>query len=127
MDGIDTLKREALLKRDAKILAARREYSAALKEIKALQRKLGLKPTGRPRKIIASDYSGLKATPVACEVLREGKPLSIVELTIEVQRRGCRSLDDPRAVAHAIRSRLQYYAREFRKDKDGRWELLLGS
>jgi hypothetical protein len=38
MDGIDALKREALLKRNAKILAARREYSAALKEIKAPQR-----------------------------------------------------------------------------------------
>jgi len=120
MDGIDTLKREALLTRNAKILAARREYSAALKEIKALQLKLGLKPMGRPRKIIASDYSGLKATPVACEVLREGKALTIVELTIEVQRRGCRSLDDPRAVAHAIRSGLQHYAREFRKDRIAR-------
>jgi hypothetical protein len=89
MDGIDTLKREALLKCNAKILAARREYSAALKEIKALQKKLGLKPMCRLRKIVASDYSGLTATTVACEVLREGKALTIVELTIVVQRRGC--------------------------------------
>ena len=55
MDGIELLKREALLKRNATILTARREYAAALKEIKSLQRKLDLKRPGRPRKIVASD------------------------------------------------------------------------
>jgi hypothetical protein len=123
MDGIELLKREALLKRNATILAAKREYAASLKEIKALQRKLDLKRPGRPRTIIASDYSGLKATTVAREVLLEGKPLTIVELTLEVQRRGCRSLDEPRAVAHAIRSGLQHYRRQFRKDQAGRWSV----
>ena len=123
MDGIDLLRQQALLKRNATILAAKREYQAALKEIRVLQRKLGLKPMGRPRKIVASDYSGLKATTVAREILLEGKPMTLAELTIEVQRRGCRSLDDPRAVAHAIRSGLQHYRRQFRKDEKGRWML----
>jgi hypothetical protein len=123
MDGIDLLRREALLKRNAAILAAKREYHAALKEIKALQRKVGLKRPGRPRKIVASDYSGLKATTVAREILVEGKPMTIVELTLEVQRRGCRSQDDPRTVGHAIRSGLRY-GRGFRKDREGRWSVV---
>ncbi len=63
----------------------------------------------------------MKATTVAREILLEGKPLTMVELTLEVQRRGCRSLDDPRAMAHAIRSGLQYYRRQFKRDRDGRW------
>lgn len=121
MDGIDLLRRQALLKRNAAILAAKREYQAALKEIAALARKLDVKRRGRPRKIIASDYSGLKATTVAREILLEGRPMTLVELTIEVQRRGCRSWDDPRVVAHAIRSGLQHYRREFVKDQAGRW------
>jgi hypothetical protein len=71
MDAIDLLKAEALAKRNATILAAKREYQAALKEIAALQRKLGIKCPGRPRKIVVSDYSGLKATTVAREILLE--------------------------------------------------------
>jgi hypothetical protein len=126
MDGIELLRQQALLKRNATILAAKREYHATLKEIAALQRKIGVKRPGRPRKIIASDYSGLKATTVAREVLLEGKPMDIVELTLEVQRRGCRSLDEPRAVAHAIRSGLQHYRRQFRKDHAGRWGVVHG-
>ena len=121
MDGIELLKRQALDKRNAVVLTAKREYHAALKEIVTLQRKLGIKRPGRPRKIIASDYSGLRATTVAREILLEGKPLTMVELTLEVQRRGCRSLDDPRAVAHAIRSGLHHYRRQIKRDGEGRW------
>ena len=72
---------------------------------------------------MASDYSGLKATTVAKEILLEGKPMTLAELTLEVQRRGCRSLDDPRAVAHAINSGLQYYRRQFKRDGNGRWSI----
>jgi hypothetical protein len=123
MDGIDLLRREALLKRNAAITAARREYHAQMKEIRALAAKLGLKRPGRPRKIVASDYSDLKATTVAREILREGVPMSLAQLTIEVQRRGCRSLDDPRSVAHSIDSGLRYYRREFMRDAEGRWSI----
>jgi hypothetical protein len=123
MDGIDLLKQQALLKRNAAILAAKREYHAALKEIAALKRKLSIRPPGRPRKRLPAGDPNLKATTVAREVLLEGKPMTIVELTLEVQRRGCRSLDDPRAVAHAIRAGLQHYRRQFRKDENGRWSV----
>jgi hypothetical protein len=124
MDGIDLLKAQALAKRNATILAAKREYHAALKEIAALKRKLGIRPRGRPRKKLPAGDPNLKATTVAREVLLEGKPLTIVELTLEVQRRGCRPLDHPRTVAHAIRSGLQHYRRQFRKDQAGRWSVI---
>ena len=68
----------------------------------------------------------LKATTVAREVLIEGKPMTLVELTIEVQRRGCRMGDDPSALKNAISSGLQYYSREFRKGSDGRWRTTAG-
>ena len=85
---------------------------------KALARKLDVNQPGRPSR--NPDYSGLRAATVAREILSEGKPMTLVELTVEVQRRGCRSLDDPRAVAHAI-SALLYRPGQFRKDERGRW------
>src|SRR3954454_2718491 len=127
MDGIDLLKAQALARRNSAIQRAKREYHAALKEIKALQRKLRIKPVGRPCKNQANDLSGLKAATVAVEILREGKAMSIAELTIEVQKRGCRTLDDPRVVAHSIGGALRYYRRrrgEFKRDDKGRWALI---
>ena len=121
MDGIDLLKRDALLRRNAKILAAKREYHNELKAIKVLGRKLGVCMPGRPRKAVVTEDASLKATTVAIAVLMEGKRLTLRELTLEVQRRGCRSADDYRPVAHAISSGLQHYRRHFRKDEAGRW------
>jgi hypothetical protein len=124
MDGIDLLRQQALARRNAAIQAARREYHTAVKEINALALKLNLKPQGRPRKRLPAGDPNLKATTLARDILREGKPMGLVELTIEVQRRGCRPLDDPRTVAHAIRSGLAQCRREFRKDAVGRWSVL---
>jgi hypothetical protein len=120
MDGIDLLRREALLTRNAAIIKAKRDYHAALKEINKLRGKLRLKPHGRPRK--ATEDPSLKPTSVARDILFEGKPMTIMELTIEAMRRGCRSSDDPRVVAHAIRSGLRYYRRFFRVEA-GRWSV----
>jgi len=121
MDGIEQLRRQALLRRNATILQAKREYYAALKEIKTLGRKLGFKQPGRPRKTPASDMLGIRAGEMARAILREGVPMTVVELTLEVQRRGCRSLDDPRIVAKAVREGLKRHRLEFRKDETGRW------
>jgi hypothetical protein len=110
MDGIDLLRREALLKRNAAILKAKREYHAALKEINALRGKLRIRPPGRPRKVTEDPL--LKPTAVARDILFEGKAMTIMELTIEAQRRGCRSSDDPRVVAHAtVRMTLRRFTR----------------
>lgn len=123
MDGIDLLKRDALLKRNAKILAAKREYHAALKEIKALKVNLGIRPQGRPRRVVITEDPMLKATTVARDILLEGKAMTIMELALEAQRRGCRSADEPRAVAHAIRSGLRYYRRQLKR-QNGRWSVI---
>jgi hypothetical protein len=124
MDGIDLLRAQALARRNSAIARAKREYHEALKAIKVLERKLRIKPPGRPCKNQANDLSGLKAATVAIEILREGKAMSIAELTIEVQKRGCRVLDDPRLVAHSIEGGLHYHRRrtgEFERDAAGRW------
>jgi hypothetical protein len=123
MDGIDLLRQQALLKRNTAIQAAKREYQSALKEINALNRKLRIKAVGRPCKSQAAGYAGLKATTVAREVLQEGKPMTLAELTIEVQRRGCRQWDDPRIVAHSIRSGL-LYRWKLKRDEAGRWSVV---
>src|SRR4051812_17082292 len=123
MDGIDLLRQQARIRRNAAIQAAKQDYHAALMEIAALARKLNLKQRGRPCKIGASDYTGLKAATVAMEILREGKSWSLVELTIETQRRGCRSHDDPRAVSHAVYGALIYYRKQLKRDENGRWSL----
>src|SRR4051794_29335334 len=122
MDGIDLLRAQALARRNSAIQRAKREYHESLKAIKVLNRKLRVKPVGRPCKNQANDLSGFKAATVAVQILREGKAMSIAELTIEVQKRGCRSLDDPRVVAHSIGGALRYYRRrrgEFERDERG--------
>lgn len=54
-----------------------------------------------------TEDASLKATTVAKQILMEGKRMTLAELTAEVQRRGCRSADDYRTVAHAINSGLK--------------------
>jgi hypothetical protein len=121
MDGIDLLRQQALIKRNAAILAAKREYFATLKEIKTLANKIGVKRRGRPRKA-TGEIATLKPTSVARQILLEGRPMTLIELVVEVQRRGCRPLDDPRLVAKAIRQGLSHH-RRYRKDVDGRWSV----
>ncbi len=123
MDAINLLKRDALIRRNAKILAAKREYYNELKAIKQLGRKLGVCLSGRPRKAVVTEDASLKATTVARQILMEGKRLTLRELTLEVQRRGCRSADDYRVVAHAIDSGLRHYRRHFKRVA-GQWSLV---
>jgi hypothetical protein len=124
MDGIALLKRDALIRRNAKILAAKREYYNELKAIKALCAKLGVGGIGRPRKPVVTENPMLKATTVARDILLEGHLMNAMELAREAQRRGCRSADDTARVAQAIRGGLRYYSRYIRKDDEGRWSLV---
>jgi hypothetical protein len=80
MDGIDLLRAQALAKRNAAILAAKREYHATLKDIAALKNRMGIRPRGRPRKVVLREDSTLKATTVAKAILREGKPMTSASL-----------------------------------------------
>ena len=82
MDGIDLLRREALLKRNAAILNAKREYAAALREIAALGKRLNIKQRGRPPRIVKAENALLRATTVAREILLEGKPMSLADFSV---------------------------------------------
>jgi hypothetical protein len=124
MEAIELLKRGALLRRNAKILAAKRDYYKELKAIRTLGRSLGVCLPGKPRKAVVTEDASLKATTVAKQILLEGKAMTLRELTLEVQRRGCRSLDDYRTVAHAINSGLRHYRRFFRRDAEARWSIV---
>jgi hypothetical protein len=125
MDGIELLLDQARTKRDTAILEAKREYHYALRQIRELRRKLRLRPPSKPRRIAPGEHPSLKATTVARAILLEGRPMTMVELVIEVQRRGCRTGDRPRAVAHAIRTGLRYYSREIKQDENGSWLLVV--
>ncbi len=61
MNGIDLLKRDALIRRNAAILKAKREYHKELKAIKTLGRSLGVCEAGRPRKVIVTEDASLKS------------------------------------------------------------------
>jgi hypothetical protein len=120
--AIELLKREALIRRNAAILKAKRDYCHELKVIKQIGRSVGLCMPGRPRKVAeATEDASLKATAVARQILMEGHRLTLRDLTLEVQRRGCRSADDYRVVSHAINSGLGRYRRFFKRDGEGRW------
>ena len=67
---------------------------------------------------------GMTAIKAAETVLRESGPLTIVELVIALQSRGCRSFDDPRKLAKCLRSSFYYHRERIRKDRQGRWALV---
>ena len=132
MDAIELLRQQALDRRNKAIQKAKREYSLALHEIKALATKLRLSRRGRPRKaayddpIIGGDNSCYGQTVIRTidTILGEGKALTLVELTIEVQRRGCRARDDSRLVAGVVRNTLTRYKDLYQRDEVGRWSVI---
>ena len=119
--AIELLKHEALLRRNAAILKAKRDYHHELKVIRQIGRSVGLCVPGRPRKVVPTENPMLRAAVVARQILMEGKRLTLRELTLEVQRRGCRSADSYRVVSHAIDAGLSRYRRHFKRDDKGRW------
>lgn len=129
-DAYALLRLQARAKRDRAIRAARNEYTATLAEITKLAKVIRQKrPTPPETRLVRSGgnkpFSEMTAIEAAETVLLEGEPLRLTELTLEVQARGCRSGDDPRAVAHAIRSAMRYHKCRFVRDKAGRWSLNL--
>jgi len=120
------LRLQARAKRDRAIRAARADYAHTLAEISKLSKAIRQKrPTAMELRSVRSGddrpFSDMTAIEAAERVLLEGEPLRLTELTLEVQARGCRAGDDPRAVAHAIRSAMRYHGNRFTRGKDGRW------
>jgi hypothetical protein len=57
-------------------------------------------------------------------VLREGQPMTLVEIVMEIMDRGHRSYDQPRAVLHALRGSFRYHKGKFTQDAEGRWGII---
>lgn len=129
MNPYSLLLDEARRKRDDAIARARAEYRQAVIEIDRLGRKLN--GTGRKNRYTASlrgdgsTFSSMTTTRAAEEVLRACGPMTITEIALEVQRRGCRATEPPRTVAHTIRSALAYHSERFVRGDDGKWAVVV--
>ena len=132
MDTYQLLRSKAREKRDRLILHARAEYHQTVKELDKVLRSLGepgaigCRYKGIQIRVCGDGQSlmGMTATKAAETVLRESGPLTIVELVIALQSRGCRSFDDPRKLAKCIRAAFYYHRERIRKDRQGRWSVL---
>lgn len=117
-------------KQDA-IRKAQREYRATVQELRALRRRLKIENRGKytrqklyDRVIDGGDDSlfGWTVADAAMYVLVEaGRPMTVTEVVLEIQRRGCRSRDESRAVARAVRASFEYHTERVKKDWKGRW------
>jgi hypothetical protein len=128
MDAIKLLRLRAAARRDEKIKAARAEYSHTLRQLTEIGLALGEPEAAKigiaDRRIHESNgkpFNKLTVIQAAERVLSEGKPLTAVELALEIQRRGCRADDDPRAVLGSVRSAFYYHRGRFSRDADGKW------
>lgn len=123
MDPYEQLRDRARAKRDLAIEKARAEYHRNLRSIDKMASALN---TRRRRKPVcgrrnATTFSEMTAPTAAEIVLREQGPLALVELVLELQRRGFRSQDTPQRVAHAVSQSMRYHGELFRRDEKGRW------
>lgn len=129
MSPIDQLVKAARKKRNAQIQKARDDYDDTIRELAALARKMG-QPVPRPTrkkkpKAVADGFPRTKISKAVEIVLNEAsKPMDALEITIEIQRRGCRDYENPRHLIRAVRASLHYFnGRKFSQDAEGRWAL----
>ncbi len=129
MDIYESLRRQAKQNRDRTIAAAHQRYRQAIQNINGLHKLLGRSFTGGYAKDIVRSPEGtpfgkLTALEAAERVLVECGPMKIDQLTLEVQRRGCRRNDDPRKVHGAIKSAFHYHKDRFVRDEALRWAVI---
>jgi len=130
MNAYQQLRQQAREQRDSVILKARSKYRQSISEIDTLERRVTGK---RPRRLAASrvlnckgkPFSEVTVTKAAELILSEGKPLTLVELVLEIQRRGCHADDNPRKLVHCLQSAFYYHRNRFRRDEAGRWWVLV--
>ena len=122
-DAIEKLKADARKKRDQVIRQAKDEYSATLKALRLVKRKLRAPTQRLHQKAITGDLTGLSSMAAAEAVLTELGPLSLEELAAQIQARGCRSGDEPRKLIENLRNGFKYHAKRgrFVRGEDGRW------
>lgn len=129
MSPITELVKVARKKRNAAIQAARDEYDETIREISKLARKMGQrypKAPYRKSKEKSGDFANYKVSEAVEVVLRESaKPMAALEVTLDIQRRGCRPHEDPRYLVRSVRGVLNYHTgKKFSQCGDGRWEIL---
>jgi len=129
MNAYQQLRQQARAQRDSDILKARDNYRQSINEIDTLERKItGKRPQRSADSRVLSckgkPFSEVTVTKAAELILSEGKPLMLVELVLEIQRRGCHAGDDPRKLVHCLQSAFYYHRNRFRTDEDGRWWVL---
>lgn len=129
MNTLEKLVEEARQRRDKAIANAHKRYKKRLEVINRKSRPVNLVSPKRrkrfPQRRLGpdGDYSKMYAIEAGEHVLRELGPMTLVELTIEVQRRGCRPGDAPRKLEHNLRVGLIYHSERFSRDREGRWGL----
>ncbi len=127
MDALDQLRAAARDRRDEAMQHAQDQYQQTIRTLKSVERRLRKPRRRKPRYNGVNkgeDFSKLTTKRAAELVLCELGPLSLGELVIEVQRRGCRPHDEPRIVGHAINSSLSYHKGRFSRDGEGRWAVV---
>jgi hypothetical protein len=126
MDIYEKLRRQVHANRVKDIQAAHDRYKLAIQNINALQAMMGfgrnfIHTREMRRSGMGTPFSRLTALEAADRVLTEGVPLTLAELTLEVQRRGCRAKDDPRRLHKAIASAFHYHKHRFVRDGTLKW------
>jgi hypothetical protein len=109
MDAIDRLKAQALARRDAAVRAAELDYAHALKEIRAVARRIA-RDSPRPRS--QKRFKRGSAVALAEAILRERGPLTLLELAVAVQEAGFRAAN-PRALVSNLRAAMRYHGTRF--------------
>jgi len=127
MDAYRTLLAKARATYDKALEKARKDYKQAKRDIRRLHRSVEGRPyiatPANKRNVRRTDkpYSEITTIEAADRILSEGTPLTIVELVLEIQRRGCRPKVRPARMANSLMGSLQYHCARFRRDAEGRW------
>jgi hypothetical protein len=131
MSAYNDLRRHARERRDRDIQAARERYADTIDQIYMLQARNGqrgfeLAYYNRGVRYFSADVPITKLTLIAAaeRVLSESKSLRLVELVVELQRRGVRESADPRRLAISLRSAFGYHRHRFICDRFHRWTLV---
>jgi hypothetical protein len=126
MDPLKLLRDKARQNRDKAIYNARADYRETMRQLSTLCRQLAAGEYTRLGNPTPTDFS-LKGMPVvraAAIILLDKQPLTLAEIVVEMQKRGCRSLDDPVRVNKTLRSSFRYHRGKFVKDAGGRWSVV---
>jgi hypothetical protein len=133
MEHFQAIQQQARKKRDAAIKAAQAEYLQTVQDLRRIRHALSEGPVTKPCKRVSpaslpraknDSMRGWPAFRAALAVLEQRGPTTLVELTVAIQANGCRTLDDPRRVMHALHASFKYHGDKYRCDDQKRWTVV---